>query len=532
MKYSLLSLLIIAATLLMAKPVQAIDIRSAGPAKGTPVKGNWSKDSCWEPMQVPGPGDNVAISDGDTIYVDTTTQVDNITIGDGTSGALIFKADKAVNLTVPGDVTINNGGIFRGTGSSTTTCYNDTLFLTGSFLNNNGYVDFRNGKTGMYEVVCLYLQGTGNSIIKTRAVYGATTNEFNMITVNKSGTGKVTLQSDIFMPGGSTDYPNQQPYLDLLHGKVYTGNYAIITQSTSGGPNGGDLIPHASKDSYIIGCLARGMSSSGTATRFFPVGDADAYRPMKVRNQSVGNATGHFLKVRAIRGNANPGGAALPAGIDKISTVRYYKLNYDRDTSLAYPQMSLDRFFPSYGEQDGVGAGNPNLRIAYTKPPDSLVNWKIMGQVVHHDTTEFTDPPAYWNADSLASGFYDTLVAGGPATYVAIARVTGTTENSLNFTTVGVQNHSQLPDAASLAQNFPNPFNPTTLIEYSVTHSGRVRLEVFNIAGQSVARLVDAEQPAGTHKVSFDGSRLASGVYFYRMISNASAFTRSMILVK
>ncbi|RMH66011.1 MAG: T9SS C-terminal target domain-containing protein [Calditrichaeota bacterium] len=83
-----------------------------------------------------------------------------------------------------------------------------------------------------------------------------------------------------------------------------------------------------------------------------------------------------------------------------------------------------------------------------------------------------------------------------------------------------------------LKQNYPNPFNPKTTIRYSIAKAGKVKLTVYNVAGQLIKTLVNAPNTAGTHKVSFDASKLASGVYFYNLQSNGQSQTRKMLLVK
>ncbi len=88
------------------------------------------------------------------------------------------------------------------------------------------------------------------------------------------------------------------------------------------------------------------------------------------------------------------------------------------------------------------------------------------------------------------------------------------------------------PAEMELSQNYPNPFNPTTTIRYAVPETGDVTLEVFNVLGQRVAVLVNDVMQPGTHTVSFDASRLASGVYMYRLTSAGQVLTRKMTLVK
>lgn len=89
-----------------------------------------------------------------------------------------------------------------------------------------------------------------------------------------------------------------------------------------------------------------------------------------------------------------------------------------------------------------------------------------------------------------------------------------------------------LPDRFALAQNYPNPFNPSTQIEFAVPAAGPVKLEVFNVLGQSVVTLFDGIAPAGVHHVDFDASSYPSGIYFYRFVHNGGSETRKMVLLK
>ncbi len=89
-----------------------------------------------------------------------------------------------------------------------------------------------------------------------------------------------------------------------------------------------------------------------------------------------------------------------------------------------------------------------------------------------------------------------------------------------------------LPDEFGLAQNYPNPFNPVTTIEYYLPRASKVRLEVFNVLGQSVVKLVDGRRSAGRHLVDFNASGKPSGIYFYRLTHGEGTETRKMTLVK
>jgi hypothetical protein len=83
-----------------------------------------------------------------------------------------------------------------------------------------------------------------------------------------------------------------------------------------------------------------------------------------------------------------------------------------------------------------------------------------------------------------------------------------------------------------LQQNYPNPFNPSTTIEYSISNKGHVMLKIFDILGREVAELVNEVKSPGTYQVSFDGLRLASGVYIYQLSTADFVQARKMVLVK
>ncbi|MEW5922366.1 MAG: peptidoglycan DD-metalloendopeptidase family protein [Candidatus Zixiibacteriota bacterium] len=89
-----------------------------------------------------------------------------------------------------------------------------------------------------------------------------------------------------------------------------------------------------------------------------------------------------------------------------------------------------------------------------------------------------------------------------------------------------------LPSGFSLSRNYPNPFNPTTVISFSVPEATHVRLDVYNILGQKVETLMDADQPAGEHTITWDAAKYASGVYFYRIQTAEVTETKKMLLLK
>jgi Bacterial Ig domain/Carbohydrate binding module (family 35)/Secretion system C-terminal sorting domain/Cellulase (glycosyl hydrolase family 5) len=99
-------------------------------------------------------------------------------------------------------------------------------------------------------------------------------------------------------------------------------------------------------------------------------------------------------------------------------------------------------------------------------------------------------------------------------------------------TITSVDNLNQLPTSYSLSQNYPNPFNPTTNIKYSIIKESLVTLKVFDILGREVENLVNTKQVAGSYQVNFNASKLASGVYIYRLIAGDFVKSMKMMLIK
>lgn len=87
-------------------------------------------------------------------------------------------------------------------------------------------------------------------------------------------------------------------------------------------------------------------------------------------------------------------------------------------------------------------------------------------------------------------------------------------------------------DITNSLSNYPNPFNPTTKISFGIKESGYVSIKVFDLIGQQVAELVNEEKEAGYYSISFDASRLPSGVYIYTIRANNFVQTRKMLLMK
>lgn len=95
-----------------------------------------------------------------------------------------------------------------------------------------------------------------------------------------------------------------------------------------------------------------------------------------------------------------------------------------------------------------------------------------------------------------------------------------------------VKGESSKPEEYSLSQNYPNPYNSSTVIEFSLLRKGNITLVVYDLSGREAFKLINGEMPAGRHEYRFNGSSLSSGVYFYKLSADNYSQIRKMILLK
>lgn len=94
------------------------------------------------------------------------------------------------------------------------------------------------------------------------------------------------------------------------------------------------------------------------------------------------------------------------------------------------------------------------------------------------------------------------------------------------------ENGNNSPVSFSLSQNFPNPFNPSTMIQYSIPEAQNVELKVYDLLGREVQTLVNTVQNPGSYNVMFNAQNLSSGVYFYRLTAGSYTDVKKMTLIK
>ena len=141
---------------------------------------------------------------------------------------------------------------------------------------------------------------------------------------------------------------------------------------------------------------------------------------------------------------------------------------------------------------------------------------------------------ADWTAvnHGLTDSNLTALAIGGSYLYAG-TRWGGVWKRPLSeIITVAQPSSQELPSEFALSQNYPNPFNPSTTINYQLSRQSHVTLKVFDVLGREVATLVNEVEEAGYKSVTFDASKLSSGIYFYRLQAGHYVETKKLLLLR
>jgi hypothetical protein len=551
--------------------------------------GNWGDASTWVGGVVPSSMSNVQIDTPHVVFINGNFSCNNLTV----KGTLYFDSLAIRSLSVNGNIDVQ--GTFK-TKSVVAGPVISTLTLFGNLI-ATGTLDFRNGSNPNVGVCDLTITGSGNTTINVPSNV-----DINGVTINKSGAGKIILASNMYQNNNSTTAPS---ILYLNNGKIETGAFAWHVKSTSTGAG----VQGGSANSYLVGNLVRYIPTGTNLSRNFPIGDPWNYRPVTIYiPNGVSNAP---ISAQVITGNANTGTSIFTGAIDKVSNIRYYKFQ-----NLFTSAIIFSSFAPSYGNDDGVTAGNQDLRVGLSVNERQL--WQGIGPSKtgpRAHTTNLDTLPRFIQSDDISGGL---SVASNGIFYISLARDSATVTNplpvelksfnvyavnnlvSINWVTASEKNNlgfeiekridSQqwekisfipasgtsseqkiynyefaatssglhffrlkqidldgsvsysdeiqvdielIPNKLVLYGNYPNPFNPTTSIEFSVPRNGIAKLSVYNSIGECIADLFNGNVKAQqTYSIKFNASPFPSGVYITTLEFEGIRKFSKMILIK
>ncbi len=230
---------------------------------------------------------------------------------------------------------------------------------------------------------------------------------------------------------------------------------------------------------------------------------------------------GGFAKVSLDYGDT-PGGSSdllivrseLPVAVAGAEL----EISYDPSVlRLEAPRPTIDAEQMALRYRDD-GNGKMKVLMYYTNPFDAK-------NLIASGTVELVEIPLKAKAN----------VTAGNKSQLRLSKALLSTSTSESIVVEGVD--TVLPSSFQLSHNYPNPFNPSTVIEFSLTTTAKVKLNIYNILGQNVKSLINETMPAGAHQVVWDatngeGQRIATGVYLYKLQVNDKSDTKKMMFLK
>ncbi|MBO6522853.1 MAG: T9SS type A sorting domain-containing protein [Balneolaceae bacterium] len=217
----------------------------------------------------------------------------------------------------------------------------------------------------------------------------------------------------------------------------------------------------------------------------------------------------------------------------RISGGEGQSFNQTVNKSFIGNQEAINRSMSLYTSYPGVFNDGPIL----ISPGDTVSLYvSAMSPDMTIPTVEVSNMPSTATFDPETRRFFWVVDETNPSpmTYKAIRGetfVTAEVEFVNEQFAVGTEEEVN-PNEFRLSQNYPNPFNPSTNISFNLPSSGEVTLKVYNLLGQEVVTLVNGRLNSGSHTVAFDASRLASGMYIYRLQAGSHLQTKKMLLIK
>lgn len=149
-----------------------------------------------------------------------------------------------------------------------------------------------------------------------------------------------------------------------------------------------------------------------------------------------------------------------------------------------------------------------------------IQGWEKIGFINGHGSSNSLKHYSFTDSDLSQSGHYS----------YRLKQID--TDGKFSYSNIATVYINPIPDAFVLYQNFPNPFNPSTMLQYSIPISTHVLLTVFDVLGNCIKTIVNESQEAGSYEIIFNAGELSNGMYFYKIQAGDFVATNKMLLIK
>lgn len=278
---------------------------------------------------------------------------------------------------------------------------------------------------------------------------------------------------------------------------------------------GTSFIPPATGPTYVYKSTDAATSWVNSSTGFGTT--ATDQNPVRALSISTANPSivlaGLFL---------NPGSTNGGAWLSTNAGVSWTRIHNAALPSLDGTLIRSCLIRPGSNTQFFLGFGNANnAGIGVYRTTDAGATWSDFNGGTLSNTTTIRSLRMRTSDSTLYAGGAHPTDPGGQGVF------------AYTFVPVGVINQNgSIPTSFALYQNFPNPFNPATYIQYDIPKEAFVTMRIYDISGREVRSLVNETKQAGTYQILFDASALTSGVYFYTIKAGDFSQTMKMVLVK
>jgi len=423
------------------------------------------------------------------IYSTSNSYLYDIIFTDGNNGYCVGSNDRIFKTI--------NSGISWSEYAVSSNSYNSLLSV--KFINNNtGYA-------------CGGLMDT-YAMLKYRFIYKTTNQGANWFTCWNSPDFAMNYYISLSVFSGDTLYACARGQYDL------GGSFGFFEKTTNGGTN------------FLINTLGPGYNSmqfinyyTGWTSAFY-IDDIGNRKDYIYKTTDAGaNWIIQYLdsvtaasinKIQFINQNTGFGitGTYYGTSLPKLLKTTNGGINWSV-TNIAYSNSLKSLFFINENTGWICGYRSSADSSVILKTTDGGLTFNIQKKVPYFEVVNslYFQSPLVGYAVSGNGIIYKTTTGG--VTYA---------NNIIN----------EIPASFSLSQNYPNPFNPTTIIRFQIKDSKTTTLKVFDLLGREVQTLVNEKLKPGEYEVTFDGSNLPSGVYFYKLQAGDFTETKKMILIK